>query len=435
MVTNRTMPRKSPKDIPDGVGSVRVIRHKVTLGGVEIDTVKRWSKEELAYSAGSNAAVTFKIEETDWLAVAQKVVPLPLVIRTTLMVDGQFVFTDAEEFSGIVDSLDLKPMEGVYEVHASSYARILVNEKISETIAGTANANKTTGQVIKEMTAKYGKGLKCHVDPYLMTATKVGKVYKAQMVKTIKNMPIWDLFQSFAQHDHADLFVKGDTLYYVRKPVDANPDITELGNVKPSYVFRYGHNIEHVTVKHSPLFSHDVTVTVRSYQPRTQQTYESTKNMSQMQINKIAKQLEITASREELDALNAKSLARMKSRGGREMVGAKAAPARIGSKENFTFVVPNATQEDCERIAEKIMEDIARKEFILDVKVLGQPDYNPRQYIQIEALPAKSANQVYAIKSIRTSSGVNDSGQAEGYATELMIVNHAVQTPGASFGV
>lgn len=445
--TSPIFARKSTSAVTAGPGTVRYVSHELIIGGIHVHGFIEWSRDELSYCAGSTASATFRMfglglptwlgqqvpANIEWSEVSQKLPIIPFVIKTKLIVNG----TDtgwAEDFSGIVDTIESNPDEGTYTVNASSYARILVNKKISETIAGTANANKTTGQVIQDMTAKYGQGLKTHIAPSMFT-TKVGKVYKTQMVKTILNMPIWDLFQSFAQRDHADLFVRGDTLYYVPKPGDANSDVTELGPVAPSYTFTYGVDILKVKVTHAALFSHDVQVTVRSYQPRTQQTYESTKNMSDLHDNAIAAQLETSAGRDDLATMNAASQAKLRPHKGRDQVKATAQAARIGHKDNYTFVVPNATQEDCDQIALRIAEDIARKEFLVELTVPARTDFNTRQYFRLTKLPSAVQNQVYAPKSIRISSGVSEGAQAQGYLATLTLVNHAVQTTGASLGV
>lgn len=435
-VVQREMPRKVNANPDLGVGNVRNVGHTLLIGGLKVPGLLQWSKNELAYSAGSSVTLSLRgelVDNQEWLSVSQEVLPLPVVLTTDLAVDGKAVFTDAEEFSGVVDTIDYDPKTNVYSVNVSSYARVLVNTKISETLAGESGSAKTTGQTIIDITKKYGKGLKVYVDPELMK-TPVGKVYKEQQVKTLRNIPVWDLFQSFAQYDKADLFVKGDTLFYVRKPTNTSNNITQLKGVKANYAFTYGRNIIGVSVTHAPLFAHDVTVTVRSHQSRTDQSYESTKNMSDLEITKLAKKLE-GVSRDELDKLNAASKAKLaqkrksSSKAGKQVEG-KAAVARIGNKENYVFVVPNATQEDCERIAQKIMEDIARHEFAVTLTVLGQPDFNPLQYVGLLNLPVPVLNQVYAIKSISTQSD-----PSSGYLTTFTLVNHEVQTVGVSLGM
>ena len=435
-VIQREMPRKVTVNPDLGVGAVRNVGHKLLIGGLPVPGLLRWSKNEMTYSAGSSAELTLRgelVENQEWLSVSQNVLPLPVVLTTDLVVNGKAMFTDAEEFSGVVDTLDYDPKTNLYTVNVSSYARVLVNTKISETIAGASGSAKTTGQTIIDLTKKYGKGLKVYVDPELMK-TPVGRVYKEQQVKALRNIPVWDLFQSFAQYDKADLFVKGDTLFYVRKPTDTSQNITQLKGVKANYAYTYGRNIIGINITHAPLFSHDVTVTVRSHQSRTDQSYESTKNMSDLEITKLAQKLE-GVSRDELDKLNAASKAKMakkrknSSKAGKQVEG-KAAVARIGNKENYVFVVPNATQEDCERIAQKIMEDIARHEFAVTLTVLGQPDFNPLQYIGLLNLPVSVANQVYAIKSLSTQSD-----PSSGYLTTFTLVNHEVQTVGVSLGM
>jgi hypothetical protein len=434
-VVNKPLTRKSSKTIPNGVGAVRRIRHTLSLGGNVITNVKSVSKDELNYSAGSTASATFQDNSEDWLAISQQHNPLPFIITTTVAYDDVIVFQAAEEFSGVVDTIDLDEKTSSFTVHASSYGRVLVSEKVSETFAGTTTAPLFTGTLVQRVVAKYGKGLKVYVSPkFLAKPHTVGRIYKANMVKSLRNIPVWDLIQSLAQKDGADCYVKGDTLYYVERSPEATDDITQLGDVPVAYTFTYGVNLLDVSVQHSPLFAHDISVTVRSYQPRTQQTFESTKNMSDVQIKAIVKKLEITNSRDEFDNMNAASLAKMKRKPAKDSVSGSAQPARIGKKQNYTFVVPNSTQEDCERIAETIARDISAKEFIITIKVLCQPDFNCRQFFALAEMPTPGVNISYAPKSIHMTSGVEAGGSASGYIATIVMVNHAVQTTGASLG-
>lgn len=424
-----TFKRKPTALIESLIGAVRNIDCELKVGGVEIPRVQMWRKNEVAYSAGSTLEVTCPASlDYDLMVASQQTKPLPVVLDTIMSINGQ-AGKGAEEFNGIVDVIRLNLKTRMYTLHCVSYARVLINEKISETVAGQANSGKTTSQTIEEMTKKYGKGLKTKIHPF---KTKVGQVYKDKLVKTIKNMTVWDLFESFANQDNADLYVKGDTLYYVPKPTDVAPDITELKGVKPDITFNYAQLLDG-DVTHSALYAHDITVTVRSYQPRTNQTYEGKANLSAAQVAAVAKKLEQNPNT--YAQMNAVSLAKMRRKKGREQVGGSYKAARIGKKEQYVFNVPNMTQEDCERIALKIAEDISQKEFAVNITVPAMPQYNTRQYVALKEMPSASLNQVYAIKSIETSMGVPDQdGNAQGYIANFAIVNHTVQSAGVTLG-
>lgn len=418
-----------------GVNRARQVRCNLWLGGVKIPRFSRWEKNEAASSAAGTIDVTVSMQDLDTMfdvfAVSMTVLPLPILVETTMTINGKKMFDDADEFNGVVDRIEADYNAGVYHITGRSYAQILMNAKLTETFSSTADAPKKTWQVVQEVVKKYGQGLKAVVDQSFTTS--VGQIYKEQLVKAVVNISAWDLLESFAQKDHADLFVKGDTVYYVKKPTDTAADITTLNGTKPSYTFIWGYNIKKLKVEHSPMFSHDITVTVKSYQPRTGQTYTKTVTMSDAKVAALARQLETTpeAVKPKYDA----SKAKFRSAHKELSTSGKVAAAKIGNKENYTFTIPNASQEDCDRVALRIMEDISRKEFIVTLEVLAQPDYSARQYIKIEGTSSPTVNQVYAIKNIKTVCEMPDDGaDASGYTTTFTLINHAVQSTGAALG-
>lgn len=415
-----------------GVGQGRQVSHKVFIGNVEVQGFQRFDKDESPYSAGSSMTVTLRMEdELDIHALSQKIIPLTLRVTTTVLVDGVLAFkADTDEFEGIIDTIEEDYDTASVTVSARSYAQVLLNEKVNEVFSSAATSPKTTSQVVKELVAKYGKGLKCVVHDF---KTPVGKFFKDRAVKVTNNVPAWDLIVSFANEDHADVFVKGDTLYYVRKSTDVAPDITELKGAPASYEYVWGINILSLKVRHAPMFSHDIQVTVTSYQPKTGKSFVGKKNMTAAKLDALAAKLE--KNPDDIAAMQDKSLGKYanKRRAGR--IESKASAARIGNKENYSFFVPGLTQEDCDRLAAKIMADISRKEFIVNMTVLAQPDFTPRQYIKLSGTRSKNTDQVYAIKNMRTSSEVPQSGgTSDGYKTQFTLVNHSVQTVGTNLG-
>lgn len=434
---------------PDhGVGSGRQISHVVRIAGVEIPTWKRWNKVEHAYSANSSLTLTMRLEESvDLFAISQelskKSSPMTVEVYTTIVIDGKTVFNNVLEFAGIVDTVEADYDNNEYVVQGKSYATILLNEKVNEAISSTAFQALSTSQAVEQLVAKFGGGLKCvvknHLGVYHFT-TPVGKIYKDRRVKVATNISVWDLLMGFAREDNADIYVRGDTLYYVPKPTDTSVDVTELKGVSPDYTYTYPENVLMLRVAHSPLQSHDVTVIVTSYQPRTGQTYVATKSMSDEKINALAKALELNPTN--VAAMYEQSIERVgKDRKPRQPKvteqrnSATVREAPVRRKERYSFQVSNASQEDCDRIASRIMRDIASKEFVVNLSVLGQPDFTPRQYIRLKGTKSRVTDQVYAIKQLETVSELSDSGgEVSGYVSSFTLVNHAVQTVGTVLG-
>jgi hypothetical protein len=367
---------------------------------------------------------------------------MPFSILTSMSLDGVVEFTDAAEFSGVLTSVRMKRSAGVYVLTASSYALILQNEKVNEVLATGANSKKTTSQVVREFTKRFGQGLKTVNKDGKNTVhdfkTTIGQVYKQQAVQQATNMPVWDLFMSFAAKDNADVYVEGDVLYYQPKPVDLSPDVTELRGTEPTYTYRWGYNILDLDIEHSPLFSHEVSVTVKSLQPLTHETYTSTATMSDAKVKALAQQLEQNPEKlaPTFERSQRTMSAHRKPGQARTVTSGDLSAPRMHSKENYTYVIQGASQEDCDRIASQIAKDISRKEFICTLTVLAQPNFNHRQYIRLQDTGSAAADQVYAIKAFEVSWTMPESGDStEGYKAVFTLVNHAVQSTGASLGM
>lgn len=430
------------------VGVTRQLDFSLRLGDYAMANLISWSKSDMAYCAGSNASATIPIsKDFDLFKVYQDYIkkhdkPMSFSVLTSMALDGVPEFVDASEFSGVLTGVRMRKKAGVYELTAASYAQVLQAEKVNEILATGANSRKTTSSVIVEYTRRFGQGLKTtdkngHATVHVFTTT-VGQIYKEQAVKQATNIPVWDLFASFAAKDGADLYVEGDVLYYQPKVVDRTPDITTLSGTPETMEYDWEDNILDLTIEHSPVFSHEISVTVKSVQLLTQQTYTATATMSEGKVKAIARQLEqVPGSLNPTFQRSERKMDKLRKPGQSRTVssGDLSAP-RIGNKENYTFVIQNASQEDCDRVAAQMAEDISRKEFIASLTVLAQPDLNTRMYPRLKNTGSEAADQVYAIKSIETSWSMPESGSdTEGYVAVLTLVNHAVQSTGASLGV
>ncbi len=411
-----------------GIGKARTVQHKIVIGKTHVVTqYERWSRTELAYSAGSSAELTmpmWQVPYLDLFAIMQDAEDSIVSLEISTSVDGK---PFKNEFSGIIDSVDADFNNGTYTVAARSFAQILLNAKVTTSIV-----NKTTKQAVLALVAEYGMGMKVNIDNF---NTPVGKIFKEQQVQITTNMRVWDLIESFAIKDGADLYVIGDTLYYKERAADRRvADVLALGDQQASYTYEWKKNIKNLSITHAPLFAHDIQVEVKSYSARTGTTFTGTATAQKAKVAAIARALEVDntraaylASREQTNpkkrkptvkAVSAKSMAEVNMR-----------------REQFTFVVPNLSQDDCARLADQIMKDISRHEFVVNMTVLAQPGFSPRHFIKLLGTGSDRTNQVYAVKSLTTVSepGTDGSGGA-GYVTSFVLVNHSVKTLGQNLG-
>ncbi len=412
-----------------GIGSSRELSFTVMIGGVRVPLFKSWQTEQSSYSPGSSATVVIPVSHADDLFLrSTKIIPMPITIATTMFIDGDIVFDDTNEFAGIIDTMTLNRRAGTYSIQARSYAQVLLNVKTNEAISGPAARRQTTAQAVKTLVTKYAPTMKTVIGDF---KTPVDSIYKQTGTLVTRNVPVWDLIQNFAAHDGADLFVHGDTLYYVQPAVEKNPDITELKGVTPDYTYEWGKNILDLEIVHSPLFAHDVTVTVNSVSTRTGETATATATMTTAQVNATAKKLEL--NKVDVERMNEKSKQKLAGKRKGKVTSDRTSAAKIGNKSSYTSTIPNASPDDCDRVANQIMRDISAKEFLATLTVLGQPDFNPRQIINIVNSGSESSDQPYAIKSITKGFTAPESGgECEGYKAVFMLVNHHVQTTGVA---
>lgn len=430
-------------------GTKRTIRHNVQIGGLTGFVFESFEKNISAYSAGSTLSITIPMYQPylgttvgntavdltattngnlgiDLLELSQTYLPLEIIVYTTVQTDGNTInFNNAEEFRGIIDTIDLDMDTGTYSVQASSYARILANAKINEVFSSQVLQQMTTSQLAQRLVAEYGKGLKWwSYNPSF--STNVGALMKHQLARSFMNMSVWDVLESFALYDDADLYVEGDVLYYTKHaPESKNLFVVDTSG-RTEYTYTWGTNIEHLKIQHSPMFAHDISVAVKSYQASTKSTVSSQMNANAAKIYAVAHALEVGDTAKYAPMITS-ALTKAVHRG-RVFKTAKASAAPISNKAQYVFTVNGLSQADCDRVAYNIFQDISRRELVVTLTVLGQPDFNPRQIIRLQGT-GTVADQVYAIKSFTTCSGTE-----QGYTTTFTLVNHDVQTVGANLG-
>ncbi len=430
-------------------GTKRTVRHDVQIGGLTGFVFESFSKDISAYSAGSTMSITLPMYQPyvgttvgnkavdltattngnlgiDLLELSQTYLPLELIVFTTLQTDGgTFDFNNAEEFRGVVDTITLDMNTGTYTVQASSYARILANAKINEVFSSQILQQMTTSALAQKLVAEYGQGLKwsSHNSAF---STNVGTLMKQQLARSFMSMSVWDVLESFALYDDADLYVEGDTLFYVKHAPDNKNIFTVTAAGATQYTYTWGTNIEKLSIQHSPMFAHDISVTVKSYQASKKSTVTSTANASTAKLQAVTDALE-SGNTAKYAPMVSSALTKAVHRG-RVFKKGQATAASISNKAQYVFSVNNLSQADCDRVAYNIFQDVSRREFIVTLGVLGQPDFNPRQIIKLQGT-GTVADQIYAIKGFTTTSGTQT-----GYTTTFTLVNHNVQTVGANLG-
>ena len=90
-VVQRTFDRiQTPPVSQSLVGAVRVIDVSAVVGGVALPSVQHWTKNEVAYSAGTTLEIVCKADPNNDLMIhSQEKIPMPVVLATQLHVNGK----------------------------------------------------------------------------------------------------------------------------------------------------------------------------------------------------------------------------------------------------------------------------------------------------------------------------------------------------------
>ena len=435
----------------DGVGKARRVDFKLEIGGHSPINLTGWSKDEMSYSAGSSCSVDVPIKQKGYLLdlmdVSMQHPFLPLRVSTAVWHNDILQHTYLEDFYGLIDTIDLDMNKLTFDVQSKSFAELLLIPKVNEVFSSPAEQAMTTGQAIQAFVSKYGKDtvtgkelIKAEINPRYLPgspyAIRIGKIFNQQKVRAITNMAPWDLMEDLAKHDNAQLFVKGNVLYYQPAPTNVQNSILISQKYPAQYTFTWGKDILSLKARHSPIAAHDITVNVQTWNRNDKKVYSSTKTMSDAKIASVARLLETdpyNIQEKYPKALDKNRSYQRKFSGSGEVKFANVNP---NSKSHYVFKIADATQQDCDDVALKVLEDISQKEFIVTLQVLGSPFYHPQQFIKIAGTNTV-LDQVYVIKNIHTEFRMPENAQeaeAAGYITTFTLVNHYVATTGSSIG-
>ena len=152
-------------------------------------------------------------------------------------------------FSGQVDMYSMTYHDDEITFNCRSLASVLIDNRLT----GIQQNLKTT-DFVKAIAKQYNltANILLPVNQYKMS---VAEVYAQSFAIGIQNWRIWDMLLKMAEFDGADVWVVGSTLNYVA-PQLIKRNIIDL---------KYGRDIETITVQHSPLYSKNIRVEVRSY--------------------------------------------------------------------------------------------------------------------------------------------------------------------------
>lgn len=291
-------------------------------------------------------------------------------VTLEVWVDPQATGSYVQRFVGIVDSYDADFASDITTFNCRSKAAPLTSNKIT-TPFGTASGvtdQSTTVAFVSQQAARFGLIPKITLAPGQQPGTLL-QVLGSEFVTGVRNWVIWDLILQCALYDDVDAWVdRSGVLHY-----EAASFVT-----RTPLQYVWGENIKALTGTHSPQFSKNVRVVVRSYVSRTvtATTTRVTNNPGGGTITQTSSRQAtgspvfgttevVTTTR---DSNGNKSVTTRSVSGGPSNPGATSFASESGL-ERYPIYVPNASPQECEEIAQRKWRDISMHEYTIKLTV------------------------------------------------------------------
>ncbi|QEH36497.1 Phage late control gene D protein (GPD) [Aquisphaera giovannonii] len=270
---------------------------------------------------------------------------------------------------GQVDDIDWNPVGTEITLTGRDLSAALIDNKTAEKFQ-----NQTSSQIAQTLALR--RGLDSDVQA---TTTLAGTYYEIDHAIATHEETEWDLLTYLAQREGFDVWVSGTTLYFQPSPSETNPPYLLLvsRNADGSFVS----NGERISLRRSQTLARDVIVKVRSWNQKQQRAFTVTAKRSQAKKG--------------------------------QRVG--------GEAQTYSFVRPNLTQEQAQRVAESLAEDITRHERVLNASLPGDNELVTRSMVRLVGTGTGWDQLYYPDIVTRRLS------MAEGYRMELKAKNHSTQ--------
>jgi len=157
-------------------------------------------------------------------------------------------------FTGQLDNYVIDHAKGTVKFSGRNFGVALTDKRITTPIQ-----YQTSVQLIQAQCALVGLGTNIIIDgPPVQMAT----VFTREFIAGIKNFRVWDLITQCTQFDDTDVWVDGNTLWYV------SPYLVPRNTLN----LAVGTDLTNLEATHSVQYNRKIRVEVRTYTPRTTQS-------------------------------------------------------------------------------------------------------------------------------------------------------------------
>lgn len=414
------------------MGTASAPRSLIRLNG-HVITPKDWSVQRNAHGALDQATVVIPIQgQPDWAKVS------PPNQAATVSIAGGFPSNPnpggfqynqlSERFSGSVDQFAVDFDQNVCTLTCRSLGAILVDTKT------TTNLIKGTSQQYLTQIAK-AHGMKA-VTGYRGSPVDMTTVFSQDFMVGVHNMREWDLLIAAAEIDGCDVWVKGNTIYYMAEGTFPRDRIYMQWNHPTRGFIRF-------KGEHSPQFSKNVEVEVRSYssthrhavRTKVSHRFDANGTVTGVQSKSYSNSITTanfgtpgsttyatTYSSNGSATVTGDTYSTSSSTGGSQNSGYTTTPKDSG-KEKYIFYVPNLTSAQCDARALAIWKQISQNEFVADFEFPMAADTLPlidvTSLYNTNKMPWPSFNQDYRPRRFTEDFSVD-----RGWTVSVTGINH-----------
>jgi phage protein D len=275
----------------------------------------------------------------------------PLLLDFQLSLDAGSSWTSM--VLGQVDHMVIDPVKGLCEVDGRDLTSYFIDTKTQE-----AFVSKTSSQVVEYFASKHG--MTADVTP---TNTPVGRYYGAEHERITQNQfsrvtTEWNMMCSLAQHEQFDIWVTGTTVHFhPSTPPDSDPYVIQWVPPQEGSLGAWS-NVQDLRMERSMYMAKDIIVAVRSW-----------------------------------DSRNGRAVTKFSP------TGARSSAVFSGKAQEFAVTVPNLTAAAAQDLANKLREDMTRKERLIHFTVRADLTLNARNMVRVQGT-GSSWDQAYYVDSI-----------------------------------
>lgn len=159
----------------------------------------------------------------------------------------------SNRFYGQLDNYKIQHAKGITTFQVRSLGAILADKRLTTPVVYT-----TSKQLVESQVKAAGLNSVILVNG---TGVQLAEVFRRQFVAGIKNIRVWDLITQCSLYDDADVWVDGNTLYYVQ-PYLLDPQ-------RQLVTLNVGTDLEELEVTHAEQYNRKIRVEVRTWEPTT----------------------------------------------------------------------------------------------------------------------------------------------------------------------